>query len=144
MAEDCIDQTEILAKLPEKECVTKTLKIHGYLENSEELNDLAIYGADAAEINKIVEAGNNLSQKLHNDLPYTEAEVIWAVRNEMARTIEDVLARRTRSLFLNAKAAIEIAPKVADIMAKELAQNEKWKAIELQAFQETAKNYLAN
>lgn len=140
MAEDCINQAEMVAKLAEKECVTRDLKIHGYIENADELGTLSVYGSDSHGIRKLPGADN----QLHEELPYTEAEVIWSVRNEMARTLEDVLARRTRALFLNARAALEIAPKVADIVANELGQNEKWKAGEIQAFQNTAKSYLSN
>jgi glycerol-3-phosphate dehydrogenase len=142
MAEDCINQTAILAKLAEQDCLTNNLKIHGYHESSEQFNDLEIYGTDAAEIQKLIELNKSLAEKLHQDLPYTIAEVIWAVRNEMARTIEDILARRLRVLFLNAKAAIEIAPKIAGIMAQELGKDEIWEAEQLQNFNQTAKNYL--
>lgn len=46
--------------------------------------------------------------------------LVWAARHEMARTLEDVLARRTRALFLNARAAIEMAARAADLLAREL------------------------
>jgi len=68
--------------------------------------------------------------------------VIWAVRNEMARTVEDVLARRTRALFLNAKAAISLAPRVAEIMAHELNKDETWAADQASSFAALARNYL--
>ncbi|MFN8264780.1 MAG: glycerol-3-phosphate dehydrogenase C-terminal domain-containing protein [Chitinophagaceae bacterium] len=76
------------------------------------------------------------------ELPYTAAEVIWAVGNEMAMTVEDVLARRTRALFLDAKAAIEAAPLVADIMMKELGKDEVWKKDQLEQFYKVAEGYL--
>jgi glycerol-3-phosphate dehydrogenase len=60
----------------------------------------------------------------------------------MARTIEDVLARRTRALFLNARAAQEMAPAVADLMAKELGWNEAEQSRQLAAFHELASNYV--
>jgi glycerol-3-phosphate dehydrogenase len=75
-------------------------------------------------------------------LPYTEAEVVWAARAEMARTVEDILARRTRALFLNAKSATRMAPRVANILAKELGKNEEWQARQLEAFNQTATGYL--
>ena len=71
-------------------------------------------------------------------------QVVWAVRNEMARTVEDVLARRTRALFLDARESIRIAPEVAEIMARELGKNKKWKADQIKSFEEVANNYFFN
>ncbi|HEX9961223.1 MAG TPA: glycerol-3-phosphate dehydrogenase/oxidase [Pyrinomonadaceae bacterium] len=142
MAEDCVNQAAVLAKLPEKDCRTKDLKIHGFIENAEQFGDLAIYGADASEIQKLVETDKSSGEKLHADLPYTVAEVVWSVRNESARTIEDVLARRTRALFLNARAAIEIAPKIAVIMARELSKDKSWIEKQIGEFNEIAEKYL--
>jgi glycerol-3-phosphate dehydrogenase len=79
---------------------------------------------------------------LHPRLPFTLREVVWAARHEMARTVEDVLARRTRALFLDARAAIEAAPAVADLLGKELQRSETWKANDLRSFVKTAKGYL--
>lgn len=81
-------------------------------------------------------------KRLHKDLPYFEEDVIYAVRFEIAQTLDDVLSRRTRALFLNAKAALEIAPKVADIMAEELKRDEKWIKTQLQCFNTLAKGYM--
>jgi glycerol-3-phosphate dehydrogenase len=103
---------------------------------------LAVYGTDASEIQNLIETDKNLGEKLHADLPYTFAEVVWAIRNEAARTIEDVLARRTRALFLNARVAIESAPKVARIMALELGKDESWIEKQIGEFNETAEKYL--
>ena len=141
MAEDAVNQAVMLADLPEKPCVTKELKIHGFMEDSSHLGDLAQYGTDALEIQELISSDENLAEKLHPKLPYTAAEVVWAVRYEMARTVEDILARRTRVLFLDAKAAIEIAPKVAAIVAKELDKNEDWQAREIESFKKTAQGY---
>jgi glycerol-3-phosphate dehydrogenase len=142
MAEDCVNQAAVLAKLPEKDCATKDLKIHGFIENAAQFGELAIYGADAPEIQKLIAANKNLGEKLHADLPYTAAEVVWSIRKEWARTLEDVLARRTRALFLNARAAIEIAPKVAAIMARESGRDESWIEKQIGEFNETAEKYL--
>jgi glycerol-3-phosphate dehydrogenase len=84
------------------------------------------------------------SAPLDSELPYTGAEVIWAVRHEMARTLEDVLARRTRALFLNARAALRMAPRVAQLMARELNQDTGWEAGQLQSFRQTAQNYVVD
>ncbi|MDQ3800358.1 MAG: glycerol-3-phosphate dehydrogenase/oxidase [Acidobacteriota bacterium] len=142
MAEDCVNQAAVLAKLPEKDCATKDLKIHGFTENAAQSGELAIYGADAAEIQKLISADKTLGEKLYADLPYTIAEVVWSIRNEMARTIEDVLARRTRALFLNARAAIEIAPQVAEIMARESGRDKDWLERQIAEFNATAEKYL--
>ncbi|MEI9969921.1 MAG: glycerol-3-phosphate dehydrogenase C-terminal domain-containing protein [Terracidiphilus sp.] len=75
-------------------------------------------------------------------MPFRLREVVWAARYEMARSVEDVLARRTRALFLDARAAIEAAPAVADILARELHRSDGWKANDLRSFMETAKGYL--
>jgi glycerol-3-phosphate dehydrogenase len=82
------------------------------------------------------------AQPLHPALPYVGAEVIWAVREEMARTLEDVLARRTRALFLNARAAIAMAPRVAELMAVELGQDIRWQARQVDEFGKLAQGYL--
>ena len=76
-------------------------------------------------------------------MPYCGAEVVWAVREEMARTVEDVLARRTRALFLHARAAIEMAPRVAELMAREMKTKAAWRDGQLQDFGETAGCYVA-
>jgi glycerol-3-phosphate dehydrogenase len=83
-----------------------------------------------------------LALPLNPALPNTGAEVVWAVRNEMALTVEDVLARRTRALFLNAKAAVAMAPRVACLMARELEQPASWEGEQVASFQKVAKNYL--
>jgi glycerol-3-phosphate dehydrogenase len=142
MAEDCVDQAATLAQLPERPCVTRTLKIHGFRDAEKQPDALAVYGSDAAAIRQLIEADPRLGGKLHAELPYLKAQVIWAVRQEMARTLEDVLARRTRALFLNAKAAVEMAPTVADLMAAELDWDESAKAKQSAAFRQVAANYL--
>jgi glycerol-3-phosphate dehydrogenase len=141
MAEDCVDQAATLAQLEDKPCVTQHLHIHGYHGAAKEFGSLAVYGSDAYEIRKLMEGESELGGRLHTALPYTKAEVVWSVRQEMARTVEDVLARRTRALFLNARAALEMAPIVADLMAAELGWTENAKAKQLAAFREVAANY---
>ena len=144
MAHDCVDQASTLADLPEKACVTKTLNIHGYHPNAAKFGDLSFYGSDAPAILKLVEEDETLGLRLDFDLPYIEAEVIWAAREEMARTVEDVLARRTRALFLNSKAALRMAPRVAAILAKELGHDEKWQADQVEKFNLTAAGFVVH
>jgi glycerol-3-phosphate dehydrogenase len=142
MAEDCVDQAATLAQLGEKPCVTRDLRIHGYHAPPQEFRKLGVYGTDATEIRKLIDDDPRLGEALHPELPYVKAEVIWAVRHEMARTIEDVLARRTRALFLNARAAIVMAPTVADLMAPELGWDGSARTKQLAAFREVAANYV--
>jgi len=142
MAEDCVNQATTLAELPERPCVTEQLRIHGAEDASRLSEPLAVYGSDRDEIDKLIHGDARWGEALHPALPYLQAEVIWATRQEMARTLEDVLARRTRALFLNAKAAIEMAPRVAQLMASELGWNDGAKQRELECFQELARNYV--
>jgi glycerol-3-phosphate dehydrogenase len=142
MAEDLVNQAADLAELPEKECVTRHLNIHGFFPSREKLGDLRVYGSDALEIHKLIAADPALGERLHPALPYTAAEVVWAAREEMALTVEDVLARRLRALFLNARAAVAMAPRVADLMAPELGLGEAWKAAQVEAFDAVAAMYL--
>ncbi len=142
MAEDAVNQAIEIGSLNARKCRTENLKIYGFYENAEKFGHLEIYGADAEKIQKLIAESPNLAEKLHDDLPYCAAEIVWATRFEMARTVEDALARRTRALFLNARAAIEIAPKTAEIMAEELGKNKDWIRIQIREFEETAGNYL--
>ncbi len=141
MAEDCVDHAITLGKLPDAGCVTKNLRIHGHMDDSAELGSLQVYGSDARRIRALVEADAALGARLHPALPYIAAEVVWAVREEMARTVEDVLARHTRALFLNAKAAIAMAEPVAQLMATELGRDENWISAQVKEFTELAQQY---
>jgi len=141
MAEDCVDQAATLARLPEKPCATAHLNVHGHHPASDRFGALAVYGSDAPAVQALMDADPKLAAPLHAALPYTAAEIVWAARQEMALTVEDVLARRTRALFLNARAAIEIAPSVAKLLASELGKNDAWQSAQVQAFRETAQNY---
>ena len=107
-------------------------------------NHLYSYGADGAEIRSEIEKAPELGEKLHAAYDYTVAEVLWAVRKEMALEVEDVLARRVRLLFLDAQAAIEAAPKVAKIMAKELGHNQNWVNEQVVGFTKLAQRYLGS
>lgn len=142
MAEETIDRAAALAGLPPKKSGTRNLKIHGYREEPAERPELAVYGADAREIEALIAAEPALGAKLHDDLPYLRAQVVWAVRREMAETVEDVLARRLRALFLNARAALAAAPEVAETMARENGRDELWVRDQLQSFAQTTEPYL--
>ena len=141
MAEDCVNQAARIARLGDKASITEHLKIHGFHESPEKFDNLAYYGADAPGVLKLAEENPSLAERLHPDLPCIAAEVVWAVRFEMARTVEDVLARRTRALFLNSRAAIEMAPLVAELMARELGAGQTWRSGQVAAFESVAANY---
>ncbi|RZS95985.1 glycerol-3-phosphate dehydrogenase/oxidase [Cecembia calidifontis] len=100
------------------------------------------YGSDALFIQKMIRDNPELGHKLHPDYPYTQAEVVWSTRHEMAMKVEDILSRRMRVLLLDARAALEMAPKVAELMAQELRKDEKWMAAELEDFQKLANKYI--
>ncbi len=140
MAEDCVDNAITLGKLPDLPCATKNLHIHGYLDDSASLGSLEVYGSDAEAIRTLAR-DPKLAAQLHPDLPYIAAEVVWAARAEMARTVEDVLARHTRALFLNAHAAIAMAEPVAKLLAAELGRDETWAAAQVTQFRELAQQY---
>jgi glycerol-3-phosphate dehydrogenase len=142
MAETSVDQAIDLARLTEKPCVTRTLNIHGFHPHAERFGALSMYGSDALAIQDLVRIDPELAEPLDRSLPYTAAEVVWAVRIEMARTVEDVVARRCRALFLNAAAAVRMAPRVAALMARELGQDEAWQRQQVSAFTELARQYM--
>jgi glycerol-3-phosphate dehydrogenase len=141
MAEDCVDQAITLGPLEERPCRTRNLRIHGYREDVSGLGHLYVYGSEAANILALAQAEPHLAAPLHQQLPYTGAEVAWAARHEMARTVEDVLARRTRALFLNAHAAMAMARPVATLMAAELHQPPGWIDEQTSTFTALAKQY---
>jgi glycerol-3-phosphate dehydrogenase len=125
MAEDCVNQAARAAGLSPQPCVTQSLPIHA---------------PDTANIAQLV-AREGLGEPLHPNLPYTAGDVVWAARYEMARTVEDVLARRTRALFLNARAAIAMAPRTAELLARELGRDDAWRADQVRTFEATAQKY---
>ncbi len=142
MAEDCVSRAAKIARLAKRPCVTRHLKIHGYDPDAERLGPLSVYGSDAPAIKKLANDNLELARPLDESLPYIGAEVVWAVRHEMARTVEDVLARRTRALFLNARAARRMAPKVAELMRRELDRDKSWTAAQISSFTALTNNYL--
>jgi glycerol-3-phosphate dehydrogenase len=141
MAEHTVDQAADLGRLAERPCVTRMLNVHGYHSNADRFGALGVYGSDAPAIQDLMRATPSLAAPLHAQLPYTGAEVVWAARQEMARTVEDVLARRTRALFLNARAAESMAPEVARLMASELGWDASRQAAEVKEFSALAKGY---
>ena len=141
MAEDTVDHAAELARLPDRPCVTKELRIHGYHWASENYGELAFYGSDADDIQELTHKEPALAAALGDRLPLIAAQVVWAARMEMARTVEDVLARRSRALFLNAGEAIRMAPAVAALLATELRQDDAWQRRQISEFESVASGY---
>jgi len=145
MAEDVMDQAVERFGPKAGPCITAALPIHGKTDGVDtEADPLAIYGSAAAVIRAMTQGVPSLSERLHPFFPYTLAEVLFAVRHEMACTVEDVLARRVRLLFLDANAALQAAPKVAEMMARELGKDEAWIAEQLAAFDALTAGYRMN
>ncbi len=145
MGQDTIDHACAVAALPKIPSRTLDLKIHGWTTNSSIAAASEwerVYGSDLPTISALSSQDPHLDALLHPRLPFRAREVIWAARHEMARTVEDILARRTRALFLDARAAIEAAPAVATLLANELHRNDDWKATDLRNFLEIANGYL--
>lgn len=142
MAQDTVDHAATLAGLDVPESPTVELQLHGYHLNAERHGHLAVHGADAQEIEALADSDPDLAAPVHPRLSTLNAEVVWAVREEMARSVEDVLSRRTRALLLDARAAIEAAPAVAARMATELGRDEAWVEREVRRFGEVAAGYL--
>jgi glycerol-3-phosphate dehydrogenase len=142
MAEDCVDQASVLARLDERPCVTRELRVHGFRPRPAAPGRLDVYGTDADAIAELARERPELGEPLHEALPVLGAEVVWAARHEMARTLDDVLARRTRALFLNARAALAMAPAAARLLAAELGRDEAWQRMQLDEFGRIARHYL--
>jgi glycerol-3-phosphate dehydrogenase len=142
MAEDCVDQALVLARLDEKPCVTQTLAIHGCHREAGDKGSLAGYGSDASHIGELIRQEPELGTPLHPALPINAAQIVWAAREEMARTVDDVLARRTRALFLNSRAAIAMAPATARLLARELGRDESWQQRQVNEFNRIADGFV--
>lgn len=142
MAQDTVDKAIEAARLDPRKCVSTTLPIHGNIENADNADHLYIYGSDRDALLDLINENPAWAEKLHPDFDYLKVEVVWGVRRELARSIEDVLARRVRVLFLDATAAMKMAPSVARLMAVELNKDKNWEISQVAAFNELAKGYL--
>ncbi len=155
MAQDVINKAIVLGNLREEPCRTESLRLHGYREvgnqltkrlksNKHHIDSWILYGSDAEKLDELIQKHPHWGHLLHPRLPYLPVEIVWAVRQEMARTLEDVLARRTRALLLDVRATLEIAPQVASLMAQELGKPKSWEEEEIRRFSALAKNYLCD
>lgn len=156
MAEDTVNKAIQRAGLPERDCVTETLPIHGAVarDGNDAVGDgndvvgdgmagaMSYYGTDAAKILALAGSNPQWGARLHPRLPYIGAEIVWAAREELCMTVDDALSRRTRSLLLDARAAIECAPLAASLLASELGRDGRWQQQQIAAFREMASAYL--
>ncbi len=139
MAEQVVDHVETLGELDQRPCRTKRLSVHAASEPAPD--PLGVYGADRTEIESLIDAEPSLAEPIHGRLDVRAAEIVWSAREEMSRTIDDALARRTRSILFNAQAAREAAPRVADLLAKELARDESWARAQVEAFDQIVQKH---
>ena len=143
MGQDTMDHAAEVAGLPKMGSRTIDLKLHGWTDRVADVAESdRVYGSDLPMIQQLSTEDPDLEKLLHPRLPYRLREVVWAARYEMARRVEDVLARRTRALFLDARAAIEAAPVVAEVLAKELGRTAAWRERDLQNFLIVAQGYV--
>ncbi len=144
MGEDAVDRAAPLAGLRRVPSQTAKLRLHGWTNDTATQQEWQrVYGADLPKLHALIGEDAPLDELLDPQLPFKRVEVIWAVRHEMARCVEDVLARRTRALFLDAKASTRAASIVARLMARELGKSSEWEEEQLLAFRQLAQQYSA-
>lgn len=143
MSEELVNMAIKAHGLDFKPCKTKELSIHGNINAEPQINShLYVYGSDIPKVLDVINENTLFKEKIHPNYEYKIGEVVWCIRHEMARTLEDILARRIRLLFLDARAAIESVPKVAKIMADELGKDSYWIQQQEKEFKNLAKNYV--
>lgn len=143
MAKDAVNNAAFVAKLPVVKCATRKLRLHGYTTSLKYGDKFSAYGNDASLISSMIERQPELSKLIHPDYDYCLAELQFSVQYEMAMTVEDILARRSRLLFIDAQAAIDVAPFVAQTMAKLLNEDQQWIEEQVSSFLTLADGYLA-
>jgi glycerol-3-phosphate dehydrogenase len=141
MAEETIDRAIKAGLMDKAKCVTSNIKLTT-INTDNILKRLYIYGDHYVDIERMISENPELGIPVDPRLPYTSAEILWICRNEMPLRLEDILARRTRSLFLNARASAEIAPVVAGFMASEFGYDQKWQEEQVESYKELVKNYI--
>jgi len=142
MGQDTVDKAVALGKLPKAKSQTAHMPIHGAQATTDRSNHLYVYGSDQPALHQVIAAEPALGEKLDPTLEFLKAEVVWAARYELARTVEDVLARRVRVLFLDAQAAIRMAPEVAALLARELGHDAHWAQAQVVTFEKVARQYV--
>lgn len=139
MGEDMIDTIESRLQWPSKRTATETKRIHGFSEAVNWNDPFYFYGSDAPVIKQHMNTGQYTW--LSETLQIHEVQVRWAVWNEMARTVEDFLARRTRALLLDAKESVRICSEVAHLMAIELGHDNDWIQAQIKDYTKLAAQY---
>ena len=142
MAQDTVDRAIALGAVPAAECKTERLRIHGYRKGTDFAHELYVYGSDIEKVEALIDSSEANRRVLSPRFAFRAGQVVWAVREEMALHVEDVLARRFRALFLDARAAKAMARPVAEIMAAELGRDAQWVDRETEAFEKLADGYL--
>lgn len=140
MAEDVVYRAVERAGLPPRPSRTETLPLHGWATYANA--PLSVYGSDSPELKRMLGENSEWRRRVHPRLETTVGEVIWGARFEMARTVEDVLSRRTRALLLDARASVEAAPRVAQVLAGELERDEGWQRAQVEGFARLAQGYV--
>ena len=143
MAEDTIDHAEVVAGLDPRPCVTRNLNVHGHHHHAEKYGPLEVYGSDAPLVEQMIGEDEALSRYLPGSSSVRAGQVVWSVRKEMARTVEDFLARRTRMLVLDARSSMNSALAVAELMAQELGRDTGWVRDQVDEYADLASTYLA-
>ncbi len=141
MGEDAVDNALLLAGLPERKSITENLMIHSYTRNVSLDDSNSVYGSDISAVEAIALESKKYEGLLSEELQISKAQLIWAIREEMAISVEDFLARRTRALFLDARESIEICETVAQMMADELSFDDNWVNNQIKEYTELAKGY---
>ena len=142
VGQDTVDIAADVGGLSPAQPATAALRLYGYSRRESVLAPWRVYGAQADDVRELGEADPDLDRLMHPGLPYRLGQAVWAARHEMAMRVEDVLARRTRALFLNARAAREAAPAVARVMAAELGRDDAWIDGEVRSFEALAERYV--
>ena len=144
MAEEVVDAASKVSAYPIKKSITRNLAIHGWKKDVDLTDPLYFYGSDSGKIRALAKENKELGEYLSKDLEIVKAQVVWAARYEMARTVEDVLSRRTRALLLDARESARMAPEVAQLLAKELGFDSNWEADQVEKYQALALKYVLN
>jgi glycerol-3-phosphate dehydrogenase len=142
MAEDVVDHAETVAGVEGSRCRTETMHIHGWIQAEARDPHLKPYGSDALRISEMMKRSPSMRERVHGAFPLQKGEIVWHARHEMARTVEDVLARRSRALILDARASIEAAPAVARLLASELGRDAAWETAQVSAYSKLARGYV--
>lgn len=142
MGEDMVDMVEKRLGWESKKAATAEMPIHGYKENVDFDDPFYFYGSDEDAVRRLM--NGNADSWISESLKIHESQIKWAVENEMARTVEDVLARRTRALILDARESMRICPQVAKTMADSLGRDEAWQEDQIKEYIKLAKQYLLN